>query len=59
MIPIRNGVHIPLYWTQLDEKGNLKTETLKENADNMLEQLIWWAKALKLAREQEPSPELR
>lgn len=54
MVPIRNGIHIPMYWSQLDEKGNLKTETLRENADNMLNQLIWWAKALKPAREQEP-----
>lgn len=52
MVPIRNGINIPLYWTQLDEKGKLKTEALKENADNMLEQLIWEAKTLKSAREQ-------
>ena len=51
MVPIRNGVHIPLYWTQLDEKGQLKMDNHTEGAENMLDQLITWTKDLKTVRE--------
>ena len=51
MVPIRNGVHIPLYWTQLDEKGKLKMDGHNEGAENMLNQLISWTKNLKTIRE--------
>ena len=54
MAPIRNAVHIPSFWTLLDEKGNLKADALdpmNDSAGKMLDQLIWWAKALKTARE--------
>lgn len=51
MMPIRNGVHIPMYWTQLDEKGNLKTDSYNDNAENLLNQLILWTKSLKTIRE--------
>ncbi len=54
MAPIRNAVHIPQPWNLLDEKGNLKEgalEPFSASADNMLNQLIWWASALKAARE--------
>ncbi|MDO8577007.1 MAG: NAD(P)H-dependent oxidoreductase [Candidatus Daviesbacteria bacterium] len=51
MVPIRAAVHIPAFWTLLDDKGNLKTETLNESAEAMLDQLIWWTKVLKEARE--------
>lgn len=53
MVPIRAGVHIPNFWTLLDEKGNIKTETLQDNADIMIDQLLWWTKALRTAREQD------
>lgn len=51
MVPIRNGVHIPMYWTQLDDKGKLNMDTYKEGAENLLNQLISWAKSLKPIRE--------
>lgn len=51
MVPIRNGIHIPMYWSQLDEKGELKTEVYKESAENFLHQLISWAQTLKTERE--------
>jgi NAD(P)H-dependent FMN reductase len=53
MAPIRNAVHIPNFWTLTDEKGNLKTESLQKSADDFLDQLLWWAKALKTARERD------
>lgn len=52
LIPIRQGVHIPLYWTQLDEKGNLKTETFQPQVDLMIPQLLSFAKLLKKGREE-------
>ncbi len=50
MAPIRDAVHIVEYWNMLDEQGKLKTEALVKPATTMLEQLMWWTKALKLAR---------
>ena len=53
MAPIRNAVHIMSPWNLVDESGNLKEGVLNEYEkprENMLEQLIWWAKALKTAR---------
>ncbi|MEK6967701.1 MAG: NAD(P)H-dependent oxidoreductase [Nanoarchaeota archaeon] len=50
MAPIRVGVHIPFFWTQVDDKGNLKTEQYQETLQNLFTQLTWWAKALKAAR---------
>ncbi len=50
MTPIRNAVHIPSFWTALDEGGKLKTESLQKSADDFIAQLLWWAKALKAAR---------
>lgn len=51
MVPIRAGVHLTLYWENLDEKGNIKTAPT-ENAKALFEELMWWAKALKTARNQ-------
>lgn len=51
MLPIRNGVHIPMYWTQLDEKGQIKPESF-HGSDAMIEQLISWAKKLKSVRDE-------
>jgi len=56
MAPIRNAVHIlggP--WNLLDENGKLKDGALdpfQKSAEGMLNQLLWWARALKTAREQ-------
>jgi len=50
MAPLRNAVHIVAFWTLLDEKGNLKTESLQKSADAMIKDIIWWAKALLAAR---------
>lgn len=55
MAPIRNAVHIPQPWNLLDETGNLKAgalDSFKPGAEALLDQLVWWAGALKTAREQ-------
>jgi len=52
MVPIRNGIHIPMYWTQLDEKGQYKNmDAHKEGTENFLNQLITWTTALKTIRD--------
>jgi len=54
MTPIRNAVHIPQHWNLLDENGNLKAgalDSFNKTANELLNQLIWWAGALKTARE--------
>lgn len=50
MTSIRAAVYIPAYWTLLDENGKLKTDTLEDNAQTMISQLLWWIDALKTAR---------
>lgn len=53
MAPIRKGLHIPAPWGLLDEKGNLKKgafDNMNEESGQFLDQLLWWAKALKAAR---------
>ena len=51
MAPIRNAVHIFEPWNMIDEQGRLKTASFEKSAGPMFDQLDWWAKALKAARE--------
>lgn len=54
MAPIRNSVHVFFPWNLLDESGALKPGVFDVNekgAENMLAQLLWWAKSLKSSRE--------
>jgi len=51
MVPIRGGVYIPFFRKLLDEEGAFHSETLVPQAEPMIEQLLWWAKVLKKARE--------
>jgi NAD(P)H-dependent FMN reductase len=51
MAPIRQGVHMPAYWSNLDEKGQMKPSLYQSQLDAMVPQLVWWANALKTARE--------
>lgn len=55
MAPIRTAVHIPghIAFPIIMGKAQWNAETeagLKDNADKMLAQLVWWGKALKAAR---------
>ena len=53
MATVRQAVNIFAHWTLQDEKGDVKQGTLTEferGAGTMLDQLAWWAKALKTAR---------
>ncbi len=56
MAPIRNAIHIPPQ-ALMDIKAGKETETfaaMKPFADSFFSQLLWWAKALKSAREGTP-----
>ncbi len=56
MSPIRNGVHImfPVYMDVVQNGKKLSEfDFLNESADGMLDQLSWWANALKTARKTE------
>ena len=56
MVPIRNGIHIPFSWNLMEADGTLKPgafDMQKDGAENLLNQLIWWAKMLKEARNKE------
>jgi NAD(P)H-dependent FMN reductase len=50
MTPIRDAVHMTNFWSLLDEKGQIKTESFEHAGDAMIDQLIWWTDALKIAR---------
>lgn len=58
MAPIRSAVHIPAPWNLLEKDGGLKNGALEpydKSAEGMFSQLLWWAKALKAARQQKVS----
>jgi NAD(P)H-dependent FMN reductase len=52
MAPIRQAVHIFEHWNLQDEQGKADLSSFQKKADGMIQQLIWWANALKAAREQ-------
>lgn len=54
MVSMRTGVHIIAPWMLRNEDGSLKDGALtdyEQSAKTMLDQLIWWSKALKAARD--------
>ena len=54
MVPIREQVGIPLVWAAFDDDGKLKdAESRRPFTDRLLDDLLWWAAALKQAREQQ------
>jgi NAD(P)H-dependent FMN reductase len=50
MAPIRAGIVIPFARRLFDESGAIKDESYDARANAMLDQLLWWARALKAAR---------
>lgn len=54
MTPIRDAVHIRAPWNMREDDGSVKMEkfdSLKEFGTDFLDELHWWASALKVARE--------
>ncbi len=50
MAPISQAIHISYVLDTLDEKGNLIKGHFNERLLHLMEELIWWTKALKTAR---------
>lgn len=58
MAPIRSAVHIMAPWTLREADGSLKEGALESYAKataDMLDQLAWWVRALRVARSNTPS----
>jgi NAD(P)H-dependent FMN reductase len=51
MAPIRDAVHMPIIWEAFDEDGLKNREMYDASANKMIDQTIWWAEALKAARD--------
>lgn len=51
MAPMREAIHISHVLNTIDEQGNLLKGHLNERVVIVMEQLLWWAKALKTARD--------
>ncbi|MFH5211191.1 NADPH-dependent FMN reductase [Antrihabitans spumae] len=60
-VTIRNSVSLPCYWEQFAADGSWpKARTASSNLDDVVrttvDQLIWWAHALRAARAEQPCP---
>ncbi len=53
MVPIRSAVYFPSVWEAFDEQGNAKDPAYPDHIKTFLDELLWYAKALKAAREQQ------
>lgn len=52
MVPIRNAVYFPHAGSLLDEQGDMNDESYVKRIGSFFQELTWYAKALKQAREQ-------
>ena len=51
MVPIQNAVYFSNAGKLFDEQGNITDDSYAERMQNFFEELLWYAKALKTARE--------
>ena len=49
--PIRAQVGVPKIWEAFDEAGQMRDPGLNQSLDALLDELSWWAQALKAARD--------
>jgi NAD(P)H-dependent FMN reductase len=56
MVPVRGEVNVRLIGVQLDESGHPTDPYYMRTANAMLDQLLWWARAIKHARAAEAPP---
>lgn len=52
MVPIREALYFPLVSGLFDENNKIKDENYHKRAKTFLDELLWYAKALKNAREE-------
>lgn len=50
MAPIRNAIHMNNFWGSLDANGVMDFTHFETAGDALVDQLVWWANALKAAR---------
>jgi NAD(P)H-dependent FMN reductase len=50
MVPIREQVGIQAPWSAFDADGNLPREGTREAVERMVDDLLWWTRALRQAR---------
>lgn len=50
MVPIREAVYFPMIQSLFDEKGTIKDSSYRNRIKGFLDELTWYAKALKNAR---------
>jgi len=50
MVPIREQLAIPFVWMAFDESGAIRQKGADKAVERMVDELIWWAAALKQAR---------
>ena len=53
MAPIRNAIYLPGVRSQFDERGELRNPQLSAKVGPLVEQLLWWSRALQAARQQD------
>jgi NAD(P)H-dependent FMN reductase len=53
LMPMQRAVYFTNVRQLFDEKGKIKDGSYSKKAQGLLKQLIWYAKALKKAREQD------
>lgn len=54
MAPLREAIHITYMLDTIDEDGNLLKGHFNERLVKFMDELLWWANALKAARDQSP-----
>lgn len=57
MVPMQAAIHITNVLKTLDEKGNLLAGHYNERVIVVMKQFMWWAKALKKARDEDSEKE--
>lgn len=50
MVPIRNGIHLGSVGQKFDENGKITDAHMEKAVPTFFDQLLWWTKALKVAR---------
>lgn len=54
MVPIRSAVYFSNIRELFDETGNIKDDSYEKRTETFLKELVWYARALKQARENNP-----
>ena len=56
MVPIREQVAVQAPWAAFDERGELTRKGAEKAVGRMVDDLLWWTRALRAARAAELTP---